>query len=124
MTNKYCALDTISETFEKANAGDTAAEYNIGSCYYSGEGTSLDYAKAESWYRKAAAKDYSMAQYMLGVYAFYGLSSSKNYKEAVRQFKLAVGSDTTNSDAQYMLGECYLKGLGIKKRHRLQTNTF
>ena len=54
------------ETKAKAETGDTVAQYNLGSMYWSGEGVLIDHKQAVKWYRKAAEQGNANAQYNLG----------------------------------------------------------
>ena len=44
-----------------AEQGVAAAQYNLGVCYYKGEGVSQDYVQAVSWWCKAAEQGHSLA---------------------------------------------------------------
>ena len=50
----------------KAAAGDKSSQSEIGMAYSLGDVVPKDYAKAASWYRKAAEQGDSWAQYSLG----------------------------------------------------------
>ena len=54
------------ETKAKAETGDTVAQYNLGSMYWSGEGVLIDHKQAVKWYLKAAEQGNANAQYNLG----------------------------------------------------------
>ena len=54
------------ETKAKAETGDTVAQYNLGSMYWSGEGVLIDHKQAVNWFRKAAEQGHANAQYNLG----------------------------------------------------------
>ena len=54
------------ETKAKAETGNTVAQYNLGSMYWSGEGVLIDHKQAVKWYRKAAEQGNANAQYNLG----------------------------------------------------------
>ena len=64
-----CSTVTKKKFFEtkaKAETGDTVAQYNLGSMYWSGEGVLIDHKQAVNWYRKAAEQGHANAQYNLG----------------------------------------------------------
>ena len=42
---------------EAAEQGDAEAQYNVGCCYYSGEGIAEDKSEAFNWFVKSAALD-------------------------------------------------------------------
>ena len=54
------------KTKAKAETGDSIAQYNLGSMYWSGEGVLIDHKQAVNWYRKAAEQGHANAQYNLG----------------------------------------------------------
>ena len=58
--------EKLLETKAKAETGDTVAQYNLGSMYWSGEGVLIDHKQAVNWYRKAAEQGHANAQYNLG----------------------------------------------------------
>lgn len=54
------------KTKAKAETGDSVAQFNLGSMYWSGEGVLIDHKQAVNWYRKAAEQGHANAQYNLG----------------------------------------------------------
>ena len=67
--------------------------YFLGTMYYKGIGVQQDYAKAVSWYEKAANKEYPAAQYDLGVCYYYGQGVSKNRDKAIELWRLSAEQD-------------------------------
>jgi uncharacterized protein len=67
----FVAFDTgnYSSAFQKfqnvATQGNAVAQYNLGLCYETGSGVSLNDHAAEEWYRKAAEQGLGQAQYDL-----------------------------------------------------------
>jgi hypothetical protein len=51
----------------QADAGDAAAQFNLGFAYSFGEGVPQDDVQAVSWFRQAAEQGHAIAQYNLGV---------------------------------------------------------
>lgn len=51
-----------------AEQGYTEAQYNLGRCYYNGEGVSQDYTQAVYWWSKAAEQGNADAIELLKVY--------------------------------------------------------
>ncbi len=45
-----------------AEQGDAAAQYNLGTLYFNGQGVPKNYAEAEKWFRLAANQGNAMAQ--------------------------------------------------------------
>lgn len=72
-----------------------------------------DLSKATSNLKAAADFGLSEAQYIYGLWLFFGKAQcvEKNEKEAVYYFEKS--SESGNSNAQYNLGLCYLNGTGV-----------
>ena len=86
--------------------GDAQAQYNLGVCYYEGQGVPQDYVEAVKLYRKAAEQGYALAQYNLGVCYYNGRGVPQNYTEAVKCFrKAAEQGDAVAIEALKQLGE-------------------
>ena len=66
------------------------AQYNLGLCFYAGEGVAKDQVEAVKWYRKAAEQNYAKAQYNLGVCFYNGNGVAKDWVEAYRWLLLAA----------------------------------
>ena len=61
---------------ERAQAGEVAAMYQLGGCYYEGTGgVARDYDEARAWYGRAAALGDKYALYMLGAMQEHGLGT-------------------------------------------------
>ena len=58
--------DSVDELRKKAEAGDAAAQYNLGVMYANGNGVLSDSAEAVRWYRKSAKQGNADAQSNLG----------------------------------------------------------
>ena len=72
--------------YSKAQAGDAAAQYELGVCYEEGKGTSENDKEAVKWYRLAAEKGYAKAQYNLGVCYELGNGIPEDAEEAVKWY--------------------------------------
>ena len=48
-----------------AEQGDAKAQYNLGNCYYFGNGVTENEQEAVKWYRKAAEQGDAKAQYVI-----------------------------------------------------------
>jgi TPR repeat protein len=55
-----------------ANEGFAMSEYNIGYCYYMGQGLEKDRSKAMDWFEKSSNHGYAVAQFKLGQCLFNG----------------------------------------------------
>ena len=80
------ALSAI-EPQEQAKDGDATAQYNLGICYYNGDGVVVDKAEAIKWFRKAAVQGYPQAQSILGSCYFKGDGVAEDQAEAVKWFR-------------------------------------
>ncbi|MCC8129693.1 MAG: sel1 repeat family protein, partial [Clostridiales bacterium] len=55
-----------AQWYEKAaQQGNAPAQYNLGACYYNGEGVARNRTKAKEWFQKAAAQGYEDAKKVL-----------------------------------------------------------
>jgi TPR repeat protein len=63
-----------------------------------------------------SGKDDAALYYHLGLNFYHGLGDKPNYPRAVAQFQSAAGLG--HAQAQGMLGQCYLKGRGVKRDPR------
>ena len=58
---------SAAELQEYAKDGDATAQFNLGRCYYNGEGVAMDRSEAARWFRKAAEQGYLPAQEALKI---------------------------------------------------------
>ena len=78
---------------QEANAtkqADAESLFNLGECYYNGEGVNKDAAEAVKWYREAAKQGNAVAQYRLGYFYLNGLGVNKDAAEAVKWYREAA----------------------------------
>ena len=95
-----------------AEAGNASAQFNLGLCYYKGQGVPQDYKKAVQWYKKAAEAGDANAQCNLGLCCKNGQEGlPPDYKSAVEWFTKAA--EAGNANAQCNLGTCYKNGEGV-----------
>lgn len=110
--------NSAKQTYQKARAGDSEAQYTCGSIAYAlrddvaGE-KAASISEALYWYTKAADQGNAKAQVNLGFMYLNGIGVEKDASKAVKLFSLA--SEKDNAKAQYYLGEAYLHGDGIEK---------
>ena len=105
--------DVVRGYRRMAEQGDALAQYNLGNCYFDGDGVEQDDEEAVKWYRKSAEQGNAMAQYRLGDCYLNGDGVDKNEREAVEWYRRAAEQD--NPDSQYKLGECCYNGVGVAK---------
>jgi TPR repeat protein len=101
----------LIELLSRAEAGGSAAQFELGNRYLYGTDVELDNFAAAKWFRQAADQGNHNAQYNLGVMALNGIGVITDFDEALRWFHLAAEhADTT---AQFTLGVIYANGRGV-----------
>jgi TPR repeat protein len=98
-----------------AEQGCAPAQFNLGICYYNGNGIEKNFKEAVKWYRMAAEQGYAPAQCNLGTCYYEGDGVVKNFKEAVKWYRIAA--EEGYSPAQSNLGVCYQDGCGVEKNY-------
>ncbi len=63
---------SVAELLEAAKNGDAAAQYNLGCCYYKGNGVAKDMSEAVKWLRKAAEQGLEPAKKALELLKMLG----------------------------------------------------
>lgn len=105
------AEQLIQKIKPRADAGNAAAQYNLGVLYDRGMGVDQDYAKARRWYEKAAAQRYGRAEHNLGIMYEAGKGVDKNIVTAANWFRR--GADDGQAASQNNLGVLYMDGRGV-----------
>ncbi len=112
---EYCEQNRFQEAFEcfseAAEQGYAMAQYNLGGCYYNGDGVDQDHTEAVKWFRKAAEQDIAEAQYILGGCYYNGEGVNQDLNEAVKWWHKAA--EQGYAKAQFYLGVCYDNGYGV-----------
>ncbi|HEY7773511.1 MAG TPA: tetratricopeptide repeat protein, partial [Marinagarivorans sp.] len=78
------------QLIELAKAGDSDAQYLLGSLYNSGQGVKRNYEKSAFWLTQAANQGDAKASYTLGVYYETGKGSTKNIEQAIEWYQKAL----------------------------------
>lgn len=73
-----------------AEAGNLAAQFNLGLMHYNGEGESQNYGEAAKWFELAAEQGDAAAQINLGIMAFNGQGMEQDFAQAHFWFALAA----------------------------------
>ena len=81
------AADDLEPLRKKAEAGDAAAQYDLGMTYYSGYVVPKDVAEAVHWWRMAAGQGHADAQYGLGLMYQNGSGVPEDDAEAVKWYR-------------------------------------
>ena len=90
---------------EAARLGNSAAQFNAGSMYYTGKGMTVDKAKALFWYEKAAEQGSADAQFFCGVMHYNGDGTEVNLDKAVYWHEKAAAQGV--ADSQFICGIMY-----------------
>lgn len=115
MTMGAMAQTDIQELQRKANAGDAAAQCQLGVCYQYGRGVTRSNEMAFKWYKKAAEQGNADAMVSLAGYYFSGNVVAQSDAEAFKWYKKAA--EQGNAVAMYALGDCYAEGYGIAQSY-------
>ncbi len=100
---------------KSADQGNAAAQNNLGTMYYNGEGVPQNYEEAVTWYRKAADQSVAVAQNTLGWMYQNGLGVPQSNDEALKWYRKAA--DQGDATAQYNLGWMYQNGYGVPQSY-------
>jgi hypothetical protein len=100
-----------SDIQQKATSSDPDAQIALSIMHATSEELPKDLCKAEKWYRKAAAHNYSKAEYNLGLMYATGAGMQKNPIEAAKWFDRAAEKGVAL--AQFQLGNLYVVGTGV-----------
>ena len=100
---------------ELAEAGDGAAQTELGERYEDGREVVQDYSVAVSWFRRAAESGYAPGQAALGFMYMRGRGIAQDDAEGVRWFRRAA--EQGNARAQNNLGVMYRDGRGVSEDH-------
>jgi hypothetical protein len=103
----------VNRTLNRANAGDSSAQYEMGLRYADGEGVPQNYEDAMAWFVKAAANGNNKAQWKLGLGYMKGIGVPHDEPKAVVWFKRAANQGDVR--AQSALSDAYLSGRGIPR---------
>lgn len=103
----------IAELIGKAEAGEAAAQLELGGLYLKGEGVTKDVAAAVKWLSQAAMLGNGEAQMKLGTLYISGKGVLKSSPEAAKWFMMSA--EQGNAAAQCQIGRMHLTGAGVPK---------
>ena len=83
-----------------ANAGNAAAQFNLGMLYLDGKGVPQDNAEAAVWLRRAADQGYAKAQHNLGALLGSGKGVKRDYEQAYMWMSLCAASGEAGCESQ------------------------
>jgi len=99
-----------------AQQGDAEAQRRVGEFYLHGTGTESSLPEARRWLTAAARQGYVPAMVLLGGMILEHRGADPDQaQEAVDMFRRAAAAG--NLDAQYNLGVCLRRGLGVEQDH-------
>lgn len=108
-----CSQDPTAELRQRAEQGDTEAQYDLGLMYANGEGVARDDEQAVRWFRLAAEQGDADAQFNLSFMYLNGEGVPQDYEEAIRWFRAAAEQGLAT--AQFYLGFMYDSGRGVPR---------
>lgn len=108
--------NSLQTLIDNANKGDVNAQFNLGRCYYRGEGVSQDYKVAFKWFAKAAEQGHARAQTGLGIMYINGYGVPQDYNEAIKWSTKAAEQGDPN--AQLILGGVSFEGKGVPQDYK------
>lgn len=98
---------------QKANAGESPAQHELGLRYLFGKGFPPDTVKAAYWINKAADKHLPSAQFNLGILLMNGRGVEWNPFKAFTYFRSAA--DQENPEALYVIGLMYTEDIVVPR---------
>jgi TPR repeat protein len=94
-----------------AKRGDTTAQRVVGDFYRRGVGVERSAAEAEHWLGEASAQGDTVAMVRLGGLILENPDNGARFPQAFELFRVAARQG--NTDAEYNLGVCLRRGLGV-----------
>lgn len=104
-----------------AEAGDPAAQFDLGLLYLDGHGVPESPAEAANWFRRAAEQDYTEAQHNLGAMYASGEGVKRDYVQAYKWLNLCAAKANAGCVTQRDLVAKKLKRSQIEEAQRLAT---
>jgi hypothetical protein len=102
-------MPNIGELQIKASQGDADAQFELGACYFNGDGVEQNREKGVRWFIKAADNGLRDAQSYVGTFYAQGSNGlAQNPNEAARYWEMAA--DQGFVEAQFHLGSHYDHG--------------
>ncbi|KAG0232418.1 hypothetical protein BGW42_008209 [Actinomortierella wolfii] len=113
---KYERIDDVKAFYwynRAAEQGHVEAQYIVGDRFYTGQGTTQNYAEAVTWFRKAAEQKHANAQYRLGCMLRDGQGVEQNYDDAAKW--LLRATEQGHAEARQSVKKLYEKGYGLPR---------
>jgi len=106
-------VPALEKVLGQAEAGDVAAQFQLGFAYFKGVGIEQDHLEAARWLELAAQQDHAGAQYLLGYLYYQGLGLAKDDAQAVHWVRQAA--EQGQVEGEYLIGYLYYKGHGVER---------
>jgi hypothetical protein len=103
----------VNRILNRADAGDSIAQYEMALRYADGEGVPQNYQDAMAWFAKAAANGNDNAQWKLGLGYIKGIGVPHDERKAMVWFKRAANHGDIR--AQSALSDLYLSGRDVPR---------
>lgn len=100
---------------DAAESGDAEAQFQIGNCYYSGNGVDQDDTKALHWWLKAYEQGHAGARAALGLDICDNMQAEEHEQRTAEFEFLKSGAEAGDALYQLGLGQAYLNGAGVEK---------
>ncbi|WP_455375022.1 SEL1-like repeat protein [Kaarinaea lacus] len=122
LAQKYAVSGSTNEDFreaikwyqEAAKLGHTKSQLKLGTLYFEGLGTDINYDIAAKWLIEPANSGYVAAQYMMGIIYLDGTKKLiKNERRAFEWFSKAA--EGFHADALFQVGKMHYHGIGTNK---------
>jgi len=98
---------------QKANAGESPAQHELGLRYLLGRGFPADTLKAAFWIQKAADQHLPLAQFNLGILFMNGIGIEWNPFKAFKHFR--ASAEKENPEALYVMGLLYTENFILRR---------
>lgn len=109
----YRQQQRYQERLALAEAGDAAAQYQVGDWLLKGRGVLVDRPTARLWFARAADQGLVKAKFKLGWMYLKGLGGEPDYDRALPLIRAAA--EAGHAPARFYLGEMYALGLGVER---------
>lgn len=98
---EYTKQERVKSLTEKAEQGDSDAQYQLGNCYYWGEGVKRDWQTSVYWFKKSAEQGNPHGEFYLGAAYYDGHGVTRNIGLAAHWLRKAA--DQGIKEAENML---------------------
>ena len=92
----------FNKLLDSAYSGDAKAQYEVGKCYFYGDGVDQNFIDAYRWLRKAVKNGNDEAKYLY--------AECFNYRLTEEQRATIVAAEFDDADAQFQMGMWYYEG--------------